>query len=222
MHYSFHFGDVWQARDQLLVGALLTLRLSVEAMVLGLIIAIAGALGRLMGPVWLRRLIRAYVEIIRNTPFLVQLFMIYFGLPMAGLRLDADEAALLTMTLSCGAYAIEIVRAGLQAVGRGQVEAAQVLGLRRLQIFRLIVLPQGLKMVFPPLASQFILLMLGSSVVSSIAANDLTSVGQSIEAQNFRSFEVYFAVGAIYFVLSLLFSLTFKQTYAMLFSPRRS
>lgn len=221
MQYSFHFGDVWAARDQLLFGALLTLRLSVEAMVLGMVIAVLGAFGRIAGPVWLRRIVGVYVEVIRNTPFLVQLFMIYFGLPMAGVRLDADQAALLTMTLSAGAYSIEIVRAGLQAVGQGQIEAARVLGLGRILTFRLIMLPQGLKLVFPPLASQFILLMLGSSVVSAIAANDLMSVGQAIEAQNFRSFEVYLTVGAIYFVLSLLFSFGFRQTYVLMFGQSR-
>jgi polar amino acid transport system permease protein len=222
MHYVFHFGEVWQARDLLLWGTLLTLRLTAEAMAIGAVIAISGALGKIMGPRWLRRAIGAYVEVIRNTPFLVQLFMIYFGLPTLRLRLDADAAALLAMSLNVGAYAIEIVRAGLEAVGRGQTEAAAALGLRRGLAFRLIVLPQGLKLVFPPLASQFILLMLQSSVVSSIAANDLTSVGQGIEVQNFRSFEVFLTVGAIYFALSLVLSLLFTQTYALMFGRQRA
>jgi polar amino acid transport system permease protein len=217
MHYSFHFGEVWQARDLLLHGALLTMLLSAEAMALGLVIAVGGALGRIMGPAWLRRGIGVYVEAIRNTPFLVQLFMIYFGLPALHVRLDADAAALLAMTLNVGAYAIEIVRGGLQSVGRGQTEAAAALGLGKVLTLRLVVLPQGLKRVFPPLASQFILLMLQSSVVSSIAANDLTSIGQSIEAQNFRSFEVFLTVGAIYFALSLLLSLLFRQSYVLMF-----
>lgn len=220
MSYHFHFGEIWLVRDQLLLGAWLTLRLTSEAMVAGLVIAVLGALGKTMGPRWLRRVIGCYVEAIRNTPFLVQLFMIYFGLPTLGMRLSANSAALAAMVLNVGAYAIEIVRAGIQAVGSGQVEAATALGLGKWKIFRLVVLPQGLKLVFPPLASQFILLMLGSSVVSSIAANDLMATGQSIEAQNFRSFEVYITVGAIYFALSLLLSLVFKQTYNFAFGDQ--
>lgn len=206
MDYVFHFGVVWDARDELLWGALLTLRLSALSMVLSLIIAIFGALARTSGPTWLRGLVAAYVELIRNTPFLVQIFMIFFGLPTIGLRLDANTAALIAMVMNGSAYTIEIVRAGIEAVSQGQIEAAGALGLRRLQTFRLIVLPQALKTVIAPLGSQFILIMLNSSVCSVISADELTAAAEDIQSRTFRAFEAFIAAAVIYFILSMLFS----------------
>ena len=141
----------------------------------------------------LRWLVQAYVEITRNTPFLVQVFVIYFGLPSLGVRLDSDVCAVLAMVLNGSAYTIEIVRAGIESIGHGQTEAARALGLHRLQTFRLIVLPQALKAVLPPLGSQFILLMLNSSIVSVISADELTAAAQDIQSRTFRSFEAVFA-----------------------------
>ena len=144
MDYVFHFGDMWDAREELIDGTLLTLRLSALSMVLSLVIAVFGAFARTSGPSWLRRGRAAYVEVIRNTPFLVQIFMIFFGLPTFGLRLDANTGALIALVLNGSAYTIEIVRAGIESIGRGQAEAATALGLRRLRTFRLVVLPQAL------------------------------------------------------------------------------
>ncbi len=206
MDYVFHFGVVWEARDELLWGALLTLRLSAIAMVLSLIIAVFGALARDAGPAWLRGLVAAYVELIRNTPFLVQIFMIFFGLPTIGVRLDANTAALIAMVMNGSAYTIEIVRAGIDAVGLGQVEAAGALGLGRMQAFRLIVLPQALRTVLAPLGSQFILVMLNSSVCSVISADELTAAAEDIQSRTFRAFEAFIAATVIYFVLSMLFT----------------
>ena len=219
MDYTFHFGDVWAARDELAWGALLTVQLSAISMVLSLIIAVFGALGRTAGPTWLRFVIGAYVEFVRNTPFLVQVFMIFFGLPAIGVRLDANEGALIAMVLNGSAYTIEIVRAGIESITHGQIEAASALGLHRFQAFRLIVLPQALKAVFPPLGSQFILLMLNSSIVSVISADELTAAAQDVQSRTFRSFEVYIVVTGIYFVLSSLFSLGFEGLYRWFF-PR--
>jgi polar amino acid transport system permease protein len=204
--YTFHFEDIWAARDELFWGTVLTLELSAVSMVLSLIVAVFGALGRTSGPRWLQALIAGYVEIIRNTPFLVQVFVIYFGLPSLGVRLDADVCAVLAMVLNGSAYTIEIVRAGIESIGHGQSEAARALGLHRLQSFRLIVLPQALKAVVPPLGSQFILLMLNSSIVSVISADELTAATQDISSRTFRSFEAYITAMVIYFALSMLFS----------------
>jgi polar amino acid transport system permease protein len=208
--YVFHFGDIWAARDELIDGTLLTLRLSALSMVFSLIIAIAGALARTSGSAWLRWLIAGYVEIIRNTPFLVQIFMIFFGLPTLGLRLDANTGALIAMVLNGSAYTIEIIRAGIESIGHGQTEAAYALGLSRLRTFRLVVLPQALRVVVPPLGSQFILLMLNSSVCSVISADELTAVTQDIQARTFRPFEAFIVATGIYLVLSLLFSGAFS------------
>src|SRR5580692_5456392 len=162
MNYVFQFNIVWDHLPELLEGALLTIQLSATAMALGLCLAVACAYGNSAGPRPVRWLVAAYVELIRNTPFLVQIFIFYFSLPMIGLRLTADTAALAAMTVNLGAYASEIVRAGIEAIPHGQVEAARALGLKRLQIFRLIIIFPALKTVYPALASQFILLMLSS------------------------------------------------------------
>jgi polar amino acid transport system permease protein len=220
LEYTFHFGAIWDARDELLDGAIFTLWLSAASMVLSLIIAILGALGRTSGPRWLQALIGAYVEIIRNTPFLVQIFLIFFGLPQLGLRLDANEGALIAMVLNGSAYTIEIVRAGIENIGHGQIEAGRALGLRPLVVFRLIVLPQALRVVVPPLGSQFTLLMLNSSIVSAIAADDLTAAAQDIAGRTFRSFEAYIVVLVIYFVLSMLFSAAFAGIERMAFGKK--
>jgi polar amino acid transport system permease protein len=209
VEYSFHFIDVWRAREELAFGAWLTIQLSAVSMMLSLLIAIFGALGRTSGPRWLRLVIAAYVEFVRNTPFLVQVFVIFFGLPAFGIRLEANTGALVAMVLNGSAYTIEIVRAGIQAVNHGQVEAAGALGLHRLQIFRAIVLPQALRAVFAPLGSQFILLMLNSSIVSVIGAEELTAVAQDLQSRTFRSFEVYITAIGLYFVLSLGFTAVF-------------
>lgn len=219
MDYTFHFIDVWNARDELLEGAWLTIRLSAISMVLSLVIAIFGALARTSGPKWLRAIVAAYVEFIRNTPFLVQVFVIFFGLPAFGIRLEANTGALIAMVLNGSAYTIEIVRAGIEAVNHGQVEAAYALGLHRIQTFRTIVLPQALRAVFAPLGSQFILLMLNSSIVSVISADELTAAAQNIQSRTFRSFEVYFVTLAIYLVLSIGFTGVFAALNRIFF-PR--
>ena len=205
MNYVFEFSQVFEAWDELLAGALRTLWLSAASMGIGLVVAVLGALGKTNGPRWLRWIIDAYIEVIRNTPFLIQILMVFFGLPAIGLRLEADEAALLALVINVGAYGIEIIRAGIESIHHGQIEAGRALGLRPLQIFRLIVLKPALQAIYPALTSQFILLMLNSSVCSAIAASELTAAANDIQARNFRSFEVYFVVTAMYFVLSLLF-----------------
>jgi polar amino acid transport system permease protein len=207
MHYVFQFGVVLDNLPRLLHGALLTIRLSALAMLFGLGIGVLGAAVSTSGPRWARCIVRAYVEVIRNTPFLVQLFIIYFSLPAIGLRMRADQAALLGMTVNLGAYATEIVRGGIEAIPFGQIEAARALGLHRGHIFRFIVLRPALRIVYPALVSQFILLMLGSSVVSSISAEDLTAVTNTLQSTTFRAFEFYFAATLIYLIMALGFRL---------------
>ncbi len=218
MPYTFHFGDIWAARDELFWGTALTLELSAASMVLSLVVAVFGALARTGGPRWLRGLVSAYVEAIRNTPFLVQVFLIFFGLPAVGVRLDAVPCAIIAMVLNGSAYTIEIIRAGIESIGHGQSEAARALGLHRLQVFRLVVLPQALRAVVPPLGSQFILLMLNSSIVSVISAEELTAAAQDIQSRTFRSFEAYIVATAIYFGLSMLFTGAFAVAGRLAFA----
>ncbi|OYY26246.1 MAG: ABC transporter permease [Azorhizobium sp. 35-67-15] len=219
MNYVFQFGEVFNAWQDLLYGAWLTIQLSAMAMVLGLIVAVAGALGKTAGPRPVRWLVDTYVEIIRNTPFLVQIFLVFFGLPRIGLRLDANEAALLAMVVNVGAYATEIVRAGIETIHKGQIEAGKALGLKPMQVFSYIVIFPALKAIYPALTSQFILLMLTSSVVSAISAEELTAIANNLQSQTFRSFEIYLVVTGMYLAMSLMFSGVFALIYKMVFAP---
>jgi polar amino acid transport system permease protein len=170
-----------------------------------MVVAVAGALGKTSGPKPLRIVIDAYIELIRNTPFLIQIFMIFFGLPSLGIRLSSNTAAVVALVVNVGAYGIEIIRAGIESIGKGQIEAGRALGLKPLQIFRLIILKPAIQAIYPSLTSQFILLLLNSSVCSAIAATELTAAAGDIQSRTFRSFEVYFVITCMYFVMSLCF-----------------
>jgi polar amino acid transport system permease protein len=221
LNYAFHFNVVLDHWADLAEGALLTVRLSAFAMAIGLVVATACAYARTVAPRPVRWLIDVYIEAIRNTPFLVQIFVIYFSLPAVGVRFDANEAALIAMVVNFGAYGTEILRAGIEAVPRGQIEAAKSLGLSRLQVFRFVVLFPALKIVFPALASQFILLMLGSSVVSAISAVELTSVTNSLQSTTFRPFEFYFVATGIYLAIALSFRAGLGGIYWTVFMRNR-
>lgn len=215
MNYSFQFTDVFAAWPLLFKGTLNTIELSLLAMVLGLLVAIVCAWGKTAGPRSLRWVINAYIELIRNTPFLVQLFFFFFALPALGLRWSAYAAALVAMVVNLGAYATEIIRAGIESIPRGQIEAGLALNLKRHEIFRYVVLKPALRTVYPALTSQFILLMLSSAVVSAISADDLTSVAANLQSQTFRSFEIYIVVAGIYLLLALSFSTLFRVIYRL-------
>lgn len=204
------------------MGAWLTVRLAAGAMVLGLLVAIVCAYLRTAGPRPARALVGAYVEFIRNTPFLVQLYVIFFSLPSLGIRLEANQAALAAMVINLGAYATEIVRAGVQSVPVGQVETGLALGLTRFQVYRLIVLFPALQAVFPALASQFILLLLGSSVVSAISANELTAIANTLQSTTFRAFEVYIVATLMYLGLAVAFRGLFALIYWLVFVRGRA
>ncbi|RWP60455.1 amino acid ABC transporter permease [Mesorhizobium sp.] len=203
MGYSLDFGWLADATGAIARGAAMTILLIAVTTLAGTFLSILGAAGRRNGPLLLKRAIGVYVEIIRNTPFLVQLFFIFFGLPSIGVRLDPLLAAMLAMTLNMAAYTIEIVGAGLDAVPSGQTEAALALGLRLRQVFVKIVLPQALKVIFPALTSQIIIMMLESAVVSQIAVRELTYEADMLQARTFRAFETYFVVTMVYLVLSM-------------------
>ncbi|SIR38183.1 amino acid ABC transporter permease [Pseudacidovorax sp. RU35E] len=213
MNYQFQFDAVLAAWPLLLKGTWITVQLSLTATLLGLAVAVVCAWGKTSGPAPLRFLINAYIEVIRNTPFLVQLFFFFFALPVIGVRWSPYMAALTAMVVNLGAYATEIIRAGIESIPKGQIEAGRALNLKSWEIFRFIIIKPALKAIYPALTSQFILLMLSSAVVSVISADDLTSVAATLQSQTFRSFEIYIVVAAIYLGLALLFSLLFKLIY---------
>jgi polar amino acid transport system permease protein len=207
--YDFNFAPVFASFGHLLAGAAVTMELSCGAMVIGLVVSVLCAAGKTSRIKPLRWLINIYVEAIRNTPFLVQIFFIYFGLPVVGLSFQPDTAALIALVVNVGAYGTEIIRAGIESIQRGQIEAGIALGLKPYQIFRYIILKPSLRTVYPALTSQFIFLMLTSSVVSVISANDLAAAGNDVQSQTFASFEVYLVVTAMYLVMSSALSAIF-------------
>ena len=207
MNYQFQFDAVFAAWPLLLKGTWITIQLSLIATVLGLVVAIFCAWGKTSGPGWLRFIINAY------TPVLVQLFFFFFALPAIGLRWSPQTAALVAMVVNLGAYATEIIRAGIESIPKGQIEAGRALNLKPWEIFRFVIIKPALKAIYPALTSQFILLMLSSAVVSVISADDLTSVAANLQSQTFRSFEIYIVVAAIYLALALAFSAMFKLIY---------
>jgi polar amino acid transport system permease protein len=204
MGYRFDFGAVLDRAPELLWASFGTLGLALAGMLLALVIGILGVVARTSKSRIARTPVIVFVEVVRNTPFLVQIFFIYFALPLMGVRLNPTATAIIALGINGGAYAIEIIRGGVESVSRGQIEAGFALGLHKADVFRLIVLKPALRAIYPSLTSQFIMLTLTTSVCTSIAAYELTSAAQRIESDTFRSFEVYFTVTAIYLVISTL------------------
>ena len=220
LNYTFQFGTVMDRFPELLAGAAMTIRLSAVTMVFGLLIGLVCSIGKVYGPRPVRWLVSSYVEFIRNTPFLIQLYFVFFALPNFGLRLSPDASAVIAMVVNLGAYSAEIVRAGVEAVPEGQIEAGRALGLRRLQIIRFLIVFPALKAVYPALTSQFILVLLGSSIVSAIAAEELTAVANTINSQTFRSFEIYTVVTIMYVAIVFAFRAVFTSIYTLTFARR--
>ena len=203
MTIELDFGAVLSQWPFLLRGVAWTLGLTAVSLVIGMVVGVFCAWARSSGPLALRTLVASYVELIRNTPFIVQLFFIFFGLPSLGVNLSPEVASLIAMTLNLGAYSTEIIRAGLEATPRGQVEAAQSLALSRVQVFFHVVLPPSLKRVWPSMVSQIIIVMLGSAVCGQIATEELSYSANVIQAANFRTFEAYIVATITYLLLSI-------------------
>jgi polar amino acid transport system permease protein len=204
MGYTLDFGPVIEGFSTLLWGCVGTLGLALGGMALAIVIGIGGVMLRGSRVRPFRWMVIAFVELIRNTPFLVQIYFIFFALPLAGLRLNPTPTAIIALGINGGAYAIEIIRGGVQSIGKGQIDAGLALGLHKAQVFRMIVLKPALRAIYPSLTSQFILLTLTTSVASAVSAYELTSVAQRIESNSFRSFEVYGVVTVLYFIMSSL------------------
>jgi polar amino acid transport system permease protein len=200
---DFDFAVVLAQWPMLLHGLLLTVALTAASAVLGALLGTACAWARLHGNVVLKRVVGSYVELVRNTPFIIQLFFIFFGLPSLGVRLSVELACVLAMVLNLGAYACEIVRAGLQATPKGQLEAALSLALTPWQVFSRVVLPPALQRIWPALVSQIIIVMLGSAVCGQISAEEMSQAANLISSRTFRSFESYIVVTAAYLALAI-------------------
>lgn len=222
MTYQFDFGWLLPYMPVLLRGVGITLQLILVGAVLGVALGTACAWVRALGPVWLKPVVAGYVELIRNTPFLIQLFFIFFGLPSLGVQMSELTAANLAMVVNLGAYSCEIVRAGIQATPRGQFEAGASLAMTPFETFWHVVLIPALQRIWPALSSQIVIVMLGSAVVSQIAAEDLTFAANFIQSRNFRAFETYFVSTLIYLVLAILLRQALSGLGWALFPKKRA
>lgn len=214
------FSGTFARAEYFITAIYYTVGLSASATVLGMIIGIVGATMRLSGSRFLSTIAAIYVESIRNTPFLVQIYIVYFGLPSLGIRIDALTAGILSLSLYAGAYITEIMRAGINTIDRGQIEAARTLGLEPRQTLRFVILVPALAAIYPALTSQFILIMLASSVVSVISIPELTGIANDIQGYTFRSLEAFLVVAAIYLALTAAFKALYAGLDRIMFSYR--
>lgn len=214
---TFYFGDLLPYTSQLLQALLTSVYITMIAMLVGGAFGVAlylGKVGRLRS---VRLLSSAYIEAFRNTPLLVQLYLIYFGLPQVGINLNPTWAGIVALTLNNAAYTAEIYRAGFESVPHGLVEAGRALGMKSRQVFRHIIFMPATRNVFPALTNQFILLFLASSIASIIGLPELMNTILNINSETYRTFEILAIGGLLYFLVSGLLSLASKVTEAFLF-----
>jgi len=221
MGIQLDFPAVLERWPSFLGGAVLTLELAFLATVLGATLGTLAAVGRGTRHRLISGICKAYVEAIRNTPLLVQLFLVYFGLASIGLKFSAFSVAVAALTINVGAYTAEIMRAGFEAIPRGQIEAAEGLALSYFQVYWHVILLPAVERVYPALTSQFVLLMLASSVCSQISAEELTAAANYIQSDTYRAFETYIIVAVLYVVLSLVMRAGFWGLGLLLFPRRR-
>lgn len=186
----------------LLDGAWMTIKISVLSLAIGLVLGILGGFGRLSKSFIIQKIVAFYIWVFRGTPLLVQLFIIYFGLPQLGLNFTPFQAAVIGLSLNTGAYATEIVRSALKAVDKGQYEAATAIGMSwGLAMYRIIG-PQAIKILIPSMVNQFIMTIKNSSMVSLLTITELFRTGESIIVSTFRSLEVYTVIALIYLMIT--------------------
>ena len=221
MQYQFDFGALVPYWKDFLSGALTTIEITLFSVIIGMGIGVACAIARRSNSSILRGIVGVYIETVRNTPFIVQIFFIFFGLSSIGFRLPIIAASVFAMVINVGAYTAEIVRAGMDSIHPSQIEAAEALGLSKFQIYRDIILLPAIERVYPSLSSQFILMMLSTSICSQISAEELTGVANNIQSNTFRSLETYFVVALLYIVITYLMRAAFFGLGLIAFPRRR-
>ncbi len=198
----FNFRSSLEYLPDLLRGALVSVELTLSVMAISLVLGLVVALARMTRIRPVRVAATFYVEVIRGTPCLLQLFYIYFVLPAFGVRFPAFTAGVIGLTVNYAAYLSEVYRAGIQAVAKGQLEAAQALGMSRTLMMRLIILPQAIRIIVPPLGNYFISLFKDTALASIITVRELVFTGQIIAATNFQYFAIFTIIGALYLAIS--------------------
>lgn len=221
MGLNLDFSVVLERWPLFLDGAAMTLKLAFIAILTGGAIGTFCAIGRGSSNRFIAGFCAAYVETIRNTPLLVQIFLVYFGLASIGFKFSAFSVAAAALAINVGAYTAEIMRAGFEAIPPGQIEAAEGLALSRVQIYWHVILLPAIEKVYPSLTSQFVLLMLASSVTSQISAEELTAVANYVQSDTYRAFETYILVALAYIALSLVLRAAFWGLGLVLFPRRR-
>lgn len=221
MQYQFDFGALLPYWQDFLSGALTTIEITLFSVIIGMGIGVACAIARRSNSTILRGIVGVYIETVRNTPFIVQIFFIFFGLSSIGFRLPIIAASVFAMVINVGAYTAEIVRAGMDSIHPSQIEAAEALGLSKFQIYRDIILLPAIERVYPSLSSQFILMMLSTSICSQISAEELTGVANNIQSNTFRSLETYFVVALLYIAITYLMRAAFFGLGLIAFPRRR-
>jgi len=209
MEYVFHFHSIWVNKHLFISGAFITLQIAVLGMVIGLILGTAGAVCRKSQNTFLRSISSIYVEIVRNTPLLVQLYLWYFGLGALRINLSPFLCIVIALGVNTGGYSTEIIRAGMEAIREEQKRAGYSLGMSRIQTFRYIVMIPSIGIVFPALCNQLLICILASALGMIIGVKDLTYEAVYLQAHTFRAIETFMVVVVIYIVLSkaiLLFS----------------
>ena len=221
MNYTFQFGPLLNYLPQVVSGLWLTLVLSFVGIFGGIALGVASAV--LSTSPWKpgRLLVRIYVEVTRNTPLLVQIFVIFFGLPNIGVRLSPLASVFIALVFNNGGYVAEIVRGGIEATHRSQVEAAESLGMTYFQTLRFVILPPALEKVFTPIVSQCVLLMLSTSLVSAIGVEDLTGAAMIASSETFRTMEIYLVIAVVYVVLNFVFRGVLNIAGLMIFTRSR-
>lgn len=221
MGFSLNFGPLAPYWPVFLKGAWLTLKMTTVAVIIGVAAGTLIAFLKRGRHRAISRACSAYIEAVRNTPFLVQIFLLYFGLASLGVHLATFTAAVLAMIVNIAAYAAEIIRAGLESVPRGQIEAAECLGLSRWRIAWHVMLQPSIERVYPALTSQFLLMMQASAMASQISAEELTAIANTVQSDTFRSLETYVVVALLYLVLSILVKILAWAFGEYLFKRRR-
>jgi polar amino acid transport system permease protein len=221
MNYFFSLRAVVPYLETLETAAIVTIMVSLTSVIVSLAIGLFFAIARQSRRKSIRFLATAYVEFFRNTPLLVVLYFVYFMIPAIGVRLSPFSSALAGMSLHFGAYMTEILRAGLLAVPHGQYEAANSQGMTRWQLMRHVVLPQVFRTIYAPLGNQLIAVILGSSLTSAIAVNEIASWMQTAGAASFRYFETFLVAAIVYFVLCQVVNVVRIQAGRRLFPAER-
>ncbi|MDB5770273.1 MAG: h16 [Burkholderia sp.] len=221
MDYEFDFSFLATNWSDIFSGIWLTIQMSALSIALGFTVGAAFAIIRVYGRPWGSKAVAWYVDIIRNTPLVIQAFWLFFGLAALQIRIPALTAAILALVINVAAYTTEIIRAGIESIPKGQLEAAECLGLPRWRVILHVILPQAVEKMYPSLVSQFVLMMLATSIMSQISAEELTAIGYRIQSETFRGFEIYIVIAVAYLALSWMLRLVMEQGANIAFPRRR-